>query len=106
MAALANMSYVGLSTDTFRSNRGAFYGMGQWNLDFNLEKTTKLTERVSSKFTMDFFNILNHTNPLTPALNYNAQAGFGAVTQDLSVYQNLEFNRGARRIQASLRISF
>ena len=105
-AALANMRYVNLSTDTFRSNRGAFYGMGQWNLDFNLEKTTKLTERVSSKFTMDFFNILNHTNPLTPALNYNAQAGFGAVTQDLSVYQNLEFNRGARRIQASFRISF
>jgi hypothetical protein len=105
-AALANMRYVNLSTDTFRSNRGSFYGLGQWNLDFNLQKTTKITERVSGKFTMDFFNLLNHTNPITPTLNYNAQAGFGTVTQDLSVYQNLEFNRGARRIQASLRITF
>ncbi len=104
-AALANMRYVNLSTDTFRSNRGAFYGIGQWNVDFNVQKSTKLTERVSSKFTLDFFNLLNHANLITPALNYNAQPGFGAVTQDQSAWGN-NISSGPRRIQASLRVIF
>jgi hypothetical protein len=103
--ALANMRYVNISTDTFRSNRGAFYGLGQWNVDFNVQKSTKLTERVSSKFTLDFFNLFNHSNLITPALNYNAQAGFGAITQDQSAWGN-NISSGPRRIQASLRIQF
>jgi Carboxypeptidase regulatory-like domain len=103
--ALANMRYINLSTDTFRSNRGAFYGLGQWNVDFNVQKSTKLTERVSSKFTLDFFNLFNHANLITPTLNYNAQSGFGSITQDQSAWGN-NISSGPRRIQASLRVQF
>jgi len=104
-AALANMAYVQISTDTFRSNRGQFYGLGQWNMDFNLVKTTKIRERLNTKFTLDCFNLFNHANLVTPALNFNAQPGFGTITSDESAWGN-NISTGPRRIQASLRLEF
>jgi hypothetical protein len=104
-AALANMTYDSVSMNTFRSNRGQFHGLGQWNVDFNIDKATKITERLNSKFTLDCFNLLNHANLVTPTLNYNAQSGFGNITSDESAWGN-NISTGQRRIQASLRLEF
>jgi hypothetical protein len=42
-----------------------FRGPNQWGLDASLFKFTKLTEKVTFRFNMDFFNVLNHPNDPT-----------------------------------------
>jgi len=41
------------------SPRGACYGPGIANTDFSIRKNFKITERVTAKFSMDFFNLFN-----------------------------------------------
>jgi hypothetical protein len=47
------------------------------NLDFNLAKDFKLTERVGLQFRSEFFNALNHTNFGVPGVTVGA--GFGQI---------------------------
>jgi hypothetical protein len=48
-------------------SRDSLTGPGYNDLDLSLAKTTQLTERVRAQFRAEFFNILNHTNLLTPS---------------------------------------
>jgi hypothetical protein len=48
-------------------SRDTLTGPAYNDLDLSLAKTTHLTERVRAQFRSEFFNILNHTNLLTPA---------------------------------------
>lgn len=48
-------------------SRDTLTGPGYNDLDLSLTKTTQLNERVRAQFRAEFFNILNHTNLLTPA---------------------------------------
>ena len=48
-------------------SRDTLTGPGYNDLDLSLAKTTQLTERVRAQFRAEFFNVLNHTNLLTPA---------------------------------------
>jgi hypothetical protein len=87
-------------------------GPGYWEADTALEKKTPLTEKVSLKFRVEAFNLLNHPifgNPTTPgtsplSANISAPATFGVITTPL--------NTGAvgtglpRRIQLMLRLEF
>src|SRR5579864_3277854 len=41
------------------SSRGDCYGPGIANTDFSVRKAFKITERVTAKFSMDFFNVFN-----------------------------------------------
>lgn len=48
---------------TFADNRlglGAVRGLFRWNADFALAKTTRVTERVSTRFDVQFVNAFNH----------------------------------------------
>ena len=47
-------------------SRDALTGPGLSELDFSALKKTRLTERLHLQFRAEFFNILNHTNFLTP----------------------------------------
>jgi hypothetical protein len=47
--------------------RDTLIGPGYNDLDLSLAKTTQLTERARAQFRAEFFNLLNHTNLLTPA---------------------------------------
>ena len=49
--------------------RGACYGPGIADTDFSVRKNFKITERVTAKFTMDFFNLFN--KPQFSASNIN-----------------------------------
>ena len=53
-----------------------------------MQKSTKLTERVSSKFTLDFFNLLNHANLITAGSELQRTTRIEAVTQDQSAWGN------------------
>lgn len=46
--------------------RDSLLGPHLTNLDFSAAKTTKLTEKLNLEFRAEFFNLLNHTNFLTP----------------------------------------
>ncbi len=42
--------------------RNYFRAPGAWNLDFNVYKTTKISERYSLQFRAEFYNLPNHAN--------------------------------------------
>ena len=48
-------------------SRDTLTGPGYNDFDLSLTKTTQLTERLRTQFRAEFFNVLNHTNLLTPA---------------------------------------
>jgi hypothetical protein len=100
-----------LSSEDHGSNRGMFHGLGQWNLDLSIGKDTRVTERVTIKFSADFLNAFNHPNFLTPgnigtnSLSLFAPQSFGVITNDQSAtFGNIGV--GPRRIQGGLRLEF
>jgi len=48
------------------TKRNQFYGPGLTTVDFSVFKNTHITEAVNLQFRAEFFNILNHTNFLSP----------------------------------------
>jgi hypothetical protein len=60
---------------TFADRRlgfGAIRGPRRWNMDLGLAKRTHITERVSTKFDVQFVNVFNHAD----VLGVNPQASF------------------------------
>jgi hypothetical protein len=47
-------------------SRDSLQGPGLTNVDFSVTKNTRFTERTGLQFRAEFFNLLNHTNFLTP----------------------------------------
>ena len=57
----------GCPTATYGNlQRNTFRGPGLTNLDLSLEKKTAITERIQLLFRAEFFNVLNHTEFLSP----------------------------------------
>jgi hypothetical protein len=95
-----------LSTDT-RSGRGIFHGLSYWNLDFSVGKSTKITERVSARLSVDAFNILNKINFVTSRFSILDPADFGVITGSVNQgNSSQDCNCGPRRLQAGLRLEF
>jgi hypothetical protein len=71
-------------------------------VDFSTLKTTRLSERLHLQFRAEFFNILNHTNFLTPnpVVFTSATSGFsstaGVVTATSTTSRQIQF--GAKLI--------
>jgi hypothetical protein len=78
-AVYNSVRYVQLSSDTNSGRGNPLRGLGLWNLDASLGKATAITERVNLRLSLDFFNIFNHPNFLTPALNYTGKTSFGVI---------------------------
>lgn len=77
------------------SGRNSIYGPEFWQLDINVQKNFRFTERFNTEFRSEFFNIFNHTNFRPPVVNWSA-ANFGQFT---STYP-------ARQIQFALKLIF
>jgi hypothetical protein len=73
--------------------RNFFRGPGVWNQDLSLFKNIRITERINTRLTADFFNALNHPVDVAP----NGSTGL----QDLSTQVN-----APRIIQFSLRVEW
>jgi hypothetical protein len=101
----ADLRPVELSTDT-STFRGLFNGLGAWNTDFSLSKETSITERMRVRLQVDFLNIFNHPNLLTPTVSLFSPTSFGVVTADNSANAGQNVGLGPRRLQASLRVDF
>jgi hypothetical protein len=94
---------------TFADNRlglGDIRGMFRWNFDFALAKRTQITERVSTRFDVQFVNAFNHPmfggstffgSNNEPNTDVSSQQTFGVLSQ--------QFN-SPRYIQIGLRFDF
>ncbi len=78
------------------ANRRFFHGPGLNNWDFAFHKITKITERTSLEFRMEFFNFFNHAQFANPSGNIS-DATFGQVTGTLA---------GPRIGQVALKLNF
>lgn len=90
------LAYLGVD-----SNANTIFGRGFpfWNLDMNLRKDIKVTERMGATFNMEMINALNHINYDDPNLNLSDQAGFGTIS-------GVSGNPGPRTIELGLRLHF
>lgn len=84
-----------------RTGRGFYRGLNRWNFDFGASKTTKITERISTRFDMQITNAFNHplfnnSNGVETQLDLSS-GSFGRL--------NNQYN-APRFIQFGLRIDF
>jgi len=96
------------------AGRGLIRAPNVWQIDLALQKTARLTEKVSMDFRFEAFNILNHT-PLGDPGNLDILGGpsFGQITSTLG-YNNNSDNfftptTGSglpRQIEFMLRVNF
>lgn len=75
--------------------RNAIYGPNFWQLDVNIQKQFRLSERFAVQFRSEFFNLLNRTNFRAPVINRSAP-NFGLFTNTYP----------PRQVQFALKLSF
>ena len=61
------------------ASRRFFHGPGLNNWDFALQKTTRITERLSTEFRAELFNAFNHAQFTNPSGSVTS-GNFGNVT--------------------------
>ncbi len=79
-----------------RTGRGYLRGLNRWNVDFGVSKTTKITERVSTRFDCQMTNVFNHVMFSDPNADISS-GNFGVL--------NTQYNQ-PRFIQFALRFDF
>jgi hypothetical protein len=85
-----------VSQDT-TSYGGQLRGQSRWNLDLSVVRTIKFTERVSTTFTAQFFNMFNHVMFDDPAVSLQGPVTFGVIST--------QFN-APRIVQLGLHVDF
>ncbi|HUC52709.1 MAG TPA: carboxypeptidase-like regulatory domain-containing protein [Candidatus Cybelea sp.] len=102
-AAAADFRYPLIGVDGRDGSGHPLRGMGLWNLDSRLGKTTSFHERYKVEISADFFNLFNHVNFFDPSLNINSPATFGVISSELIPANRTQ---GSRWIELGLRVSF
>jgi hypothetical protein len=102
-AVAADFRYPLLSADGRDGSGHPLRGLGLWNLDSRLGKTTSFHERYKVEISADFFNLFNHVNFFDPSLNINNPANFGVISSELVPANRTQ---GSRWIELGLRVSF
>jgi hypothetical protein len=102
-AVAAEFRPVDIATDGRDGTGNPLRGLGFWNLDSRLGKSTSFHERFKVEFSADFFNIFNHVNFFQPSMNLQNPATFGVISQELIPADRTQ---GSRWIQLGLRVSF
>jgi hypothetical protein len=95
--------YPLLSSDGRDGSGNPIRGLGLWNLDARLGKTTSFHERYKVEISADFFNLFNHVNFFDPSVNINSPANFGVINFELIPANRTQ---GSRWIELGLRVSF
>jgi hypothetical protein len=70
-------------------------GLPYWNMDLEIKKNVRITEKVSAEVQTIFVNVFNHNQFGNPYLGLDAgPAGFGSISGEISTPRQMEF--GAR----------
>jgi hypothetical protein len=85
------------------AGRAIAVGPGLVQVDFSLQKNTRLTEGKSLVFRFEAFNLFNRVQAANPGTTFTSPASFGLVTSGL----NRTIGTGtSRQIQLALRLNF
>jgi hypothetical protein len=84
------------------TQRDAFRSPGDWNMNFGIHKSFKITERVSMELRGDMFNLFNHANLSVE----NASYGGGAVIGSGGAPYIPAYYSGHRDVQVAARVTF
>ena len=95
-AVFADFRPILLSVDG-RNGLNTLRGLSHWDLDVSISKKTAITERVSTVFTCDLINALNHVEFVDPTLALQTPTNFGVITTQFGT---------PRAIQLGLRVEF
>jgi hypothetical protein len=88
---------IGNGTGYGNSGVGILLGPGQFNWDFSLVKTTRITERQTLQLRTEFFNTFNHPQFNNPGTAISTLATYGVITST---------SVNPRLIQFALKYSF
>jgi hypothetical protein len=100
-----------VTTPTFgvygNEQRDAFYGPGLGDVDFSLFKNTPISERVTTQFRVECFNIANQANLANPSVTSISSSTFGLITNTYNgaAAPGLGFGE-PRNVQFALKVSF
>jgi len=90
--------------DDQRLGVGAIRGLFRWNLDFSIAKTTRITERLSTRFDAQFVNAFNHPM-FSGSQYYSFEPGADLSDPHNFGVMSSQFNT-PRYIQMGLRFDF
>lgn len=102
-AVLGDFRNVNLSTDGRDGDANPFRGLGLWNYDMTIGKSTVIHEKTSVDFSAQFLNAFNKVNFNTPFLNLQNPSNFGEIT---STFVPTNRTNSARWIELGLRVNF
>jgi hypothetical protein len=87
--------------------RNTLVAPGVRDVDFSLEKSTRITENTSAQLRLDIFNLANHTNFGFPnAALYSGQDALGNVTPNGAAGQITSTATTSRQLQLSAKFIF
>lgn len=73
-----------------RTGRGYLRGLNRWNVDFGISKTTKITERVSTRFDCQMTNVFNHVMFQDPNTDLDS-GNFGVLRNQYNQPRYIQF---------------
>jgi hypothetical protein len=79
-----------LGLDGNTGGAGPFRGMPFWNMDFQVKKNIRITERFSAEFQSIFTNVLNHNQLGDPSLDLSNPASFGVLSTQVNAPRSIE----------------
>ncbi len=98
-AAPANGTFGNLGRDVF-------YGPGFGDVDYSVFKNTPITERISTQFRVEIFNLFNRTNLANPTTNFSS-GSFGTISGTAANSSAPGIGPGEpRNVQLALKIIF
>jgi hypothetical protein len=76
-------------TYSLTQRRNQIWGPGYGDVDFSLFKNTPITERITTQFRAEFYNIFNRTNLGSPSATFaSGTNGFGSISQTIGAYNS------------------
>ena len=82
---------VGLDTGHNGGYGNVVRGQPSWNVDFQVRKSTHITERISGEFQVIFTNLFNHTQLADPFNDLNDPGDWGQLEGLLNTPRTMEF---------------
>ncbi len=73
-----------LSQDPRDTVSGQLRGQARWNVDMSISRKLQFTERVSTTFTVQMFNVFNHVQFDDPAVSLQSPSTFGVIGTQLN----------------------
>ena len=86
-----------MALDTRTGGNGQFRGQPRWNMDLGVSRKFRITERFSTTFQANAYNLFNKVEFADPSLSLQDPAAFGVISSQTNL---------PRQIEISLRVDF